>query len=80
MGADSAAARLVLGADFNCSQRDFSAVFQRNFRAEKEKRGRELMLQIVRKPMNYKNKTKNEGAALDPPCSGAGKPQGGKPP
>ena len=49
VGADSAAARLVPGADFNCSQRDFSAVFRGNFRAEKGKNGSELMRQIVRK-------------------------------
>ena len=39
VGADSAAARLVPGADFNCSQRDFSAIFQENFRAENVKNG-----------------------------------------
>ena len=43
LGVDSVAGRLVPGADFNYSQRDFSAVFQENFRAENEKRGSDLM-------------------------------------
>ena len=47
--ADSAEGTMVLGADFNCSQRDFSAVFQENFRAENEKNGSELMHQIAQK-------------------------------
>ena len=49
LGADSAAARLVPRADFNCSHRDFLAVFQVNFRAENKERGSGLMRQIVQK-------------------------------
>ena len=35
------------------------------------------MRQFVPNQMIYK---KNEGVSLDPPCSGVGRPQGGKPP
>ena len=47
VGADVAAVMMVPGADFNCSEKDFSAVFQWNFRAENEKRGSDLMHQIA---------------------------------
>ena len=37
MGADSVAGRLVPGADFNCFEKDFSAIFKGISRVENEK-------------------------------------------
>ena len=51
LGANIADVMMVPGADFNCFEKDFSVVFQWNFRAENEKRGSDLMRQIARKPM-----------------------------
>ena len=48
LGANTADVMMVPGADFNCFEKDFSAVFQWNFRAENEKRGSDLMRQIAR--------------------------------
>ena len=61
---------MVLRSDFDGFQRDFSAIFKGIFRVEKRENGSEPMRQIAQKPMIYKKKTKNEGAALDPPYSG----------
>ena len=66
-------------ADFGCFLVGFLVVFQRIFRAEKEKVAAILCARLCENQI-FTTTTKNEGATLDPPYSGAGKPQGGKPP